>query len=48
MASVATQPPTHVEFAMSRIDEAERALALLTELGEAQAELQAMRDTARA
>ena len=35
----------HVGFAMSRIDEAEAAqtLALLTELGEAQAELTAMR-----
>ena len=40
----------HVGFAMSRIDEAEaeRTLALLTELGEAQAEIQAMRDSARA
>lgn len=35
----------HVGFAMSRIDEAEAAqtLAILTELGEAQAELMAMR-----
>ena len=35
----------HVGFAMSRIDEAEAAktLALLTELGEAQQEIQAMR-----
>ncbi|MEP6966619.1 MAG: HypC/HybG/HupF family hydrogenase formation chaperone [Pseudomonadota bacterium] len=35
----------HVGFAMSRIDEAEAAetLKILTELGEAQAELQAMR-----
>lgn len=35
----------HVGFAMSRISEAEAAatLAILTELGEAQAELQAMR-----
>lgn len=35
----------HVGFAMSRIDEAEaaRTLAILTELGEAQAELMAMR-----
>jgi hydrogenase expression/formation protein HypC len=35
----------HVGFAMSRIDpvEAERTLALLTELGEVQAELEAMR-----
>ena len=34
----------HVGFAMSRIDEAEaaRTLALLTELGEAQAEMEAM------
>ncbi|MEO6626567.1 MAG: HypC/HybG/HupF family hydrogenase formation chaperone [Burkholderiaceae bacterium] len=40
----------HVGFAMARIDEAEaeRTLALLTELGEAQAELLAMRDSARA
>lgn len=38
----------HVGFAMSRIDavEAEKTLALLTELGEAQAELEAMRDSA--
>lgn len=37
----------HVGFAMSRIDadEAARTLALLTELGEAQEELRAMRDT---
>ena len=35
----------HVGFAMSRIDadEAARTLALLTELGEAQAEIEAMR-----
>lgn len=35
----------HVGFAMSRLDEAEAALTLqiLTELGEAQAELEAMR-----
>ena len=35
----------HVGFAMSRIDEAEamETLKILTELGEAQAELQAMR-----
>ncbi len=35
----------HVGFAMSRIDEAEAAetLRILTELGEAQAELEAMR-----
>lgn len=35
----------HVGFAMSRIDEAEaaRTLALLHELGEAQAEIEAMR-----
>jgi hydrogenase expression/formation protein HypC len=35
----------HVGFAMSRIDEAEAAatLQLLTELGEAQAEMEAMR-----
>jgi hydrogenase expression/formation protein HypC len=35
----------HVGFAMSRIDaaEAERTLALLTELGEAQAEVEAIR-----
>jgi hydrogenase expression/formation protein HypC len=38
----------HVGFAMSRIDEAEaaRTLEILTELGEAQAELLAMRTTA--
>jgi len=38
----------HVGFAMSRIDEAEAAetLKILTELGEAQAELEAMRPTA--
>ena len=38
----------HVGFAMSRIDEAEAAetLKILTELGEAQAELEAMRLTA--
>jgi hydrogenase expression/formation protein HypC len=36
----------HVGFAMSRIDETEAAktLRILTELGEAQAELDAMRD----
>lgn len=40
----------HVGFAMSRInaDEAARTLALLTELGEAQAEIEAMRTPARA
>ena len=40
----------HVGFAMSRIDEAEaeRTLSLLTEMGEVQAELDAMRDSARA
>jgi hydrogenase expression/formation protein HypC len=39
----------HVGFAMSRIDEAEaaRTLALLTEMGEVQAELNAMRESAR-
>jgi hydrogenase expression/formation protein HypC len=38
----------HVGFAMSRIDEAEAAetLKILTELGEAQAEIEAMRFTA--
>jgi hydrogenase expression/formation protein HypC len=38
----------HVGFAMSRIDEAEAAetLRILTELGEAQAELDAMRRSA--
>lgn len=38
----------HVGFAMSRIDEAEatRTLALLTEMGEVQAELDAMRAAA--
>jgi len=38
----------HVGFAMSRIDvaEAERTLQLLAELGEAQAELEAMRQSA--
>jgi hydrogenase expression/formation protein HypC len=38
----------HVGFAMSRIDEAEAALTLqvLTELGEAQAEVEAMRRSA--
>ena len=38
----------HVGFAMSRIDEAEAALTLqvLVELGEAQAEIEAMRLTA--
>ena len=38
----------HVGFAMSRIDEAEAAetLKILTELGEAQAELEAMRQSA--
>ena len=38
----------HVGFAMSRIDEEEaaRTLALLTELGEMQAELDAMRGSA--
>lgn len=40
----------HVGFAMSRIDadEAARTLALLNELGEAQAEIEAMRTPARA
>lgn len=40
----------HVGFAMSRIDEKEAALTLqlLTEMGEVQAELDAMRDSARA
>ena len=39
----------HVGFAMSRIDaiEAEKTLALLTELGEAQAEIEAMQTGAR-
>lgn len=39
----------HVGFAMSRIDpvEAERTLALMRELGEAQAELDAMAASAR-
>lgn len=39
----------HVGFAMSRIDavEAEKTLALLTELGEAQAEIEAMQIGAR-
>lgn len=38
----------HVGFAMSRIDEAEAAqtLKILTELGEAQAEIEAMRRSA--
>ena len=38
----------HVGFAMSRIDETEaaRTLALLAELGEAQAEMEAMRASA--
>jgi hydrogenase expression/formation protein HypC len=38
----------HVGFAMSRLDEAEaaRTLELLHELGEAQAEFDAMRQTA--
>ena len=40
----------HVGFAMVRIDEAEaaRTLALLTEMGEVQAELDAMRESAQA
>ena len=40
----------HVGFAMSHIDEAEavRTLKLLTELGEMQAEIQAMRTSAQA
>jgi hydrogenase expression/formation protein HypC len=40
----------HVGFAMSRIDEAEAAhtLALLQEMGEVQAEIDAMRASARA
>ncbi len=40
----------HVGFAMARIDEAEaaRTLALLTEMGEVQAELDAIRETALA
>jgi len=39
----------HVGFAMSRIDEAEAAatLQILTELGEAQAEMEAMEASAR-
>ena len=39
----------HVGFAMSRIDavEAEKTLLLLTELGEAQAEIEAMQTGAR-
>ena len=39
----------HVGFAMSRIDEAEavRTLDILRELGEAQAEIEAMRASAR-
>ncbi len=39
----------HVGFAMSRIDEreAEQTLKILTELGEAQAEMLAMRTSAR-
>jgi hydrogenase expression/formation protein HypC len=39
----------HVGFAMSRIDEEEamKTLQLLTELGEIQAELRAMRESAR-
>jgi len=39
----------HVGFAMSRIDpvEAEKTLKLLTELGEAQAEIEAMQTGAR-
>ncbi len=40
----------HVGFAMSRLDEDEaaRTLALLTEMGEVQAELEAMRVSAQA
>ena len=40
----------HVGFAMSRIDaeEAEKTLALLAELGEAQAELDAMHESGKA
>ena len=40
----------HVGFAMARIDEAEaaRTLALLTEMGEMQAEFEAMRESAKA
>lgn len=40
----------HVGFAMSRIDEKEAALTLqlLTEMGEVQMELDAMRDSAKA
>ncbi|MBA3507948.1 MAG: HypC/HybG/HupF family hydrogenase formation chaperone [Betaproteobacteria bacterium] len=40
----------HVGFAMSRLDEAEaaRTLALLREMGEVQAELDAMRTSAQA
>jgi hydrogenase expression/formation protein HypC len=40
----------HVGFAMSRIDaeEARKTLELLAELGEAQAELDAMRDSGKA
>lgn len=39
----------HVGFAMSRIDETEaiRTLELLTELGEAQAEIEGMRESAK-
>ena len=39
----------HVGFAMSRIDqaEAERTLELMAEMGEVQAELQAMRESGR-
>ena len=38
----------HVGFAMSRIDEdeAQRTMDLLTQIGEAQAEIEAMRDSA--
>ncbi len=44
---VGTWVLVHVGFAMSRIDdsEAERTLAILAELGEAQAELETMRMT---
>ncbi len=48
-ALLGTWALVHVGFAMSRIDEAEaaRTLEVLTMLGEAQAELDAMRVTAR-
>ncbi len=48
-ALVGTWALIHAGFAMSRIDEAEaaRTLEVLTMLGEAQAEIDAMRGTAR-